>query len=416
MEITLQGWITIGLFLWVIIGLVFKPVDEIIVGISVPTVLALTGILNPKTAFSDFANTTVLFFMSMLVLGAAIFKTGLADYIGGKIIKMIGSTEKRLILGSGIAAGSISSVMNDTGSTGCLMPIIAAMAKKANVPVSKVYMPLAFAASLGGTMTLIGTTPHIVASGLLEKAGYQPFSFFEFTPIGALLFLVGMTYVYFRAPKVLSAHTSDLDSIPATAKSNPTKMVIVGVVFLLVVVALATNIMPFHLAAILGCIIVVVTRCITVEDAMKAFSMPTLFLVAGIFPLSGALVKTGVANMLVDSLSSFATGSHPFIGILTITGITTALTQLMMGTSLSAIMIPLGILLAESLGLDPRGVVMAIALASSVAFCTPFGTGPNLLVWRPGGYSMQDFFRMGLPLVIMTWLIISGMVYFIYQA
>lgn len=415
MEITVQGWITIGLFLWVIVGLVFKLVDEIIIGISVPTVLALTGILDAKIAFADFANTTVLFFMSMLVLGAAIFKTGLADYIGGKIIQVIGSDEKRLLIGGGLAAGSISSVMNDTGSTGCLMPIVAAMAKKAKVSVSKVYMPLAFAASLGGTLTLIGTTPHIVASGLLEKSGYQSFSFFEFTPIGLTLFVVGMTYVYFQAPKVLPAYNSDFEKLPATANPDRLKMIIVGLVFLLVVIALATNIMPFHLAAIIGSIAVIVTKCLTVEDAMKSFSMPTLFLVAGIFPLSAALVKTGAAKTIVSSLSGFAIGAHPFIAILIITGITAFLTQLMMNTSLCAIMVPLGILFAESVGLDPRGVVMAIALSSSAAFCTPFGTGPNLLVWRPGSYSMRDYFRMGFPVVIMAWLIISTMVYFIYE-
>lgn len=414
-EITFQGWITIALFLWVIVGLVFKPVHEIIVGVSVPTVLALTGITSANAAFADFANSTVMFFMSMLVLGAAIFKTGLADFVGGKIIDLIGKTEKRLILGTTLAGGSISGFMNDTGTTGCLMPIAAAMAKKADVPLSRVYMPLAYAASLGGTITLIGTTPHIVASGLLEKAGLEGFGFFEFTPIGLTLFLVGLIYIYFAAPKLLPAVPGDFSKSPSVAVPNVPKMVVTALVFLLVVVALATKIMPFHLAAVLGSIIVIVTRCITVDDAINSFSMPTLFLVAGIFPLSGALATTGVAKVLIDSLSGLAMGAHPFWAILVVTGVTTVMTQMMMGTSLSAIMVPLGILLAQSLDLDPRGVVMAIALASSVAFCTPFGTGPNLLVWRPGNYEMRDFFRMGLPLVIMTWLIISVLVYAIYE-
>lgn len=192
-------------------------------------------------------------------------------------------------------------------------------------------------------------------------------------------------------------------------------MITTALVFVLLIVALATKLMPFHLAAVIGAILVIVTGCITVKDALDSFSMPTLFLVAGVFPLSGAMAKTGVTQLLIDLIGQYATSVSPFVAILLIVGLTAFLTQFMMGTSLSAIMLPLGIVYAQSLGLDPRGVVMGIAVASSLAFCTPFGTGPNLLVWKPGGYEIKDYFRAGFPMLVIAWLMTSGIIYYAYE-
>ena len=149
-----QAIITLCVFVAVIILLIWKPIHPIVIGASIPTVLALTGVLDPATAFSDFANTTVIFFMGLLVVGGAIFKTGLADFIGEKIIGLIGRSEKGVILGASFVAVLLSSVLNDTGTTGCLIPISGAMGRKAGVHLSKIYMALAFFASLGGTITL----------------------------------------------------------------------------------------------------------------------------------------------------------------------------------------------------------------------------------------------------------------------
>ena len=112
------------------IALNWKIADPIIVGISIPTILALTGILNPATAFSDFSNSTCMFFMSMFVIGRAIMKTGLADTIGSTIINLIGRTERRLTLSVAVVSASMSAFLNDTGTTGCLMPIVGLWPKR----------------------------------------------------------------------------------------------------------------------------------------------------------------------------------------------------------------------------------------------------------------------------------------------
>lgn len=106
---TTKGIITIVIFLVTIILLISKKLHPILIGASIPAALALFNILDPKTAFSDFSNTTVVFFMSLLVVGGAIFNTGLADFLGEKIIGMIGKDEKSVVLGTSFVSILLSS-------------------------------------------------------------------------------------------------------------------------------------------------------------------------------------------------------------------------------------------------------------------------------------------------------------------
>lgn len=402
---TLQAILAIIVFFAAVILLIWKPIHPILIGAGIPITLALLGILDAKTAFADFANTTVIFFMSLLVIGAAIFKTGLADLIGEKLIGLLGKSEKGIMMGSGIVAAGLSAFLNDTGTTGCLIPIVSSMSKKAKIPLSKVLMSLAFFASLGGTITLIGTTPHIVANGLLVDAGYQGFGFFEFAKIGIPITIAGLIYMYFFGIKLMPIKDISEDNLPQLAEKDPKKMIIVAVVFIFIIYCMASGLLPMHLAAALGALLVVLTNCITVEEAIDSFSVTTLFLVAGIFPLSTALIETRAADYIVSGLSLHLTKLSPIFLYAAVTGITIILTQFLMNTSLTAILVPMGILVAQSASLDPRGVVMAIAMAASAALCTPFGTGPNLLVWEAGGYDFQDYMKVGIPLAIIFWIV-----------
>ena len=178
---TTQAIITCVILVITMVLLISQKVPLVILGAAIPAALAATGVINAGSAYTEFGNTTIVFFMGLVVVGEAFFKTGLADFIGGKIIGLLGKTEKGLLLGTGLVAGGLSAFLNDTGSTACLMPIVSSMASKAGVKKSKLLMALAFFASLGGTITLVGTTPHIVANGILKDMGLREFGFFEYT-------------------------------------------------------------------------------------------------------------------------------------------------------------------------------------------------------------------------------------------
>ena len=411
---TIPAIITCIIFVVVIILLVWQPVHPILVGAAIPAVLAAFKIIDGGTAYAEFGNTTVVFFMGLVVVGEAFFKTGLADYIGGKIIGLIGKTERGLILGTSIVGGGLSAFLNDTGTTACLMPIVGSMAEKANVPKSKLLMALAYAASLGGTITLIGTTPHIVANGMLKDMGLREFGFFEYTKIGLPLLIVGMIYMALIGTKLLPV--KDIESKEGERKSekNPVKMITVALIFLAVVIAMATKIVPMHIAGVFGALLVVLTGCISAQDAIKSFSVTTVFLVGGIFPLSKALVKTGAAKYIVDLLSPVLHGLPPVLLIAAISLIMLVVTQFLLNSSATVLMLPIAILVCQAANINPLAGAMAVSVCASGVFTTPFGTGPNLLVWEAGGYTMKDYLKCGAPLLILFWIVTTALCSIIY--
>lgn len=169
---TTQAIITCVILVITMVLLISQKVPLVILGAAIPAALAATGVINAGSAYTEFGNTTIVFFMGLVVVGEAFFKTGLADFIGGKIIGLLGKTEKGLLLGTGLVAGGLSAFLNDTGSTACLMPIVSSMASKAGVKKSKLLMALAFFASLGGHHHAGGYhPPH---RGKRHPEGYGP--------------------------------------------------------------------------------------------------------------------------------------------------------------------------------------------------------------------------------------------------
>ena len=162
---TTQAIITCVILVITMVLLISQKVPLVILGAAIPAALAATGVINAGSAYTEFGNTTIVFFMGLVVVGEAFFKTGLADFIGGKIIGLLGKTEKGLLLGTGALGGMLAGAL----VTGVLMAIFMSNAGGAK---SKLLMALAFFASLGGTITLVGTTPP--HRGKRHPEGYGP--------------------------------------------------------------------------------------------------------------------------------------------------------------------------------------------------------------------------------------------------
>ena len=158
-------------------------------------VLALGGYLSPAEAFSGFSSPAVITMLSVFFLSAALLHTGVADMIGGRVHRLIGNREVLLIIAIMLVAGVLSAFMNNIAAVAVLLPAVASISRKTGVAASRLFMPLAFGGILGGTMTLVGTPPNILAADLLRERGLEPFSLFDFTPIGAILLGAGILYM-----------------------------------------------------------------------------------------------------------------------------------------------------------------------------------------------------------------------------
>ena len=154
--------------------------------------LLLAQILTPAEGLSGFSNSTVIMMVGLFIVGGGIFQTGLAKMISSKMMMLAGNSQLRLFLLVMIVTGTIGSVVSNTGTVAVMMPIVVSMAAAAGTSPRRLLMPLAFASSMGGMMTLIGTPPNLIVSDTLQNAGYEPLSFFSFLPVGIVTLTVGV--------------------------------------------------------------------------------------------------------------------------------------------------------------------------------------------------------------------------------
>ena len=163
-----------------------------VVALCALVLLILFNILTPEEALSGFSNSILIMMIGLFVVGGAIFQTGLAKMISSKILKLAGDSELKLFILIMLVTAAIGAFVSNTGTVALMLPIVVSMAVSAKVSPSRYLMPLAFASSMGGMATLIGTPPNLVIQNALLGAGYEGLSFFSFTPVGIICVFVGI--------------------------------------------------------------------------------------------------------------------------------------------------------------------------------------------------------------------------------
>lgn len=163
-----------------------------VVALCALVALLVCQILTPEEALSGFSNNVVIMMVGLFVVGGAIVQTGLAKMISSRILKLAGQSELRLFVLIILVTAAIGAFVSNTGTVALMLPIVVSMAANAGVNASRLLMPLAFASSLGGMTTLIGTPPNLVIQNTLTEAGYEPLSFFSFLPVGLISIAVGV--------------------------------------------------------------------------------------------------------------------------------------------------------------------------------------------------------------------------------
>ena len=385
------------------------------------TALGILGVLPSKQVYAGLSNSTVVLFGGMFVIGAAMFKTGLAETIGLAVVRKAGTKEVPLMGAIMLVTIILSSVSSNTGTVACLMPVVIGIAQAANIPASKELMPLAVAANVGGTITMIGTPPNVIVTGALSAAGLPSFGFFEFALIGVPLSVIVLAYMLTIGRKTIpakSAGAMDEEAVKAAkeeagasdddAPKSKTKMWISGLILVGVVVCMALNLktVPLQTAAVTGAILCVITGCLKEKEAYAGIDWVTIFLFAGMLSVATAMDKTGAGKLIADTVVNMM-GDHPNPIVLcaVLYLISNVLTQFMSNTASAALLAPIGISIAQSIGADPKPVLMAIGIAASMAYATPMATPPNTLVLGPGGFSFNDYVKVGVPLCIITFIV-----------
>ena len=367
----------------------------------------LLGFIPVKQVFTGLSNSTVVLFGGMFVVGASMFYTGLAQKIGNGVVKMCGTGENSLMFGLMLVGTVLSSCLSNTGTAACLLPVALGICSAAKIPASRQLMPLAFACGWGGIITMVGTPPNIIANGALQAAGINDsFGFFEYAWIGIPVSVAGMLYMMFVGkyllPKQELSADQEIEQEVEANEASSTKQMISAVILIAVVLVMAVGVkgVTLEMAAIIGAIVCVLTGCLTEKQAYASIDWVTIFLFAGMMPVSKAIDVTGAGKLIADWTVGLMGGSpSPIVVTAVLFLLSCTLTQFMSNTASAALLCPIGIAIAQNLGASPKAVVMAIAVAASCAFATPVGTPPNTLVLGPGGYKFMDYVKAGCGLV-----------------
>ncbi len=588
-----------------IVALILFFTDKIpadLVALLVVVALGVSGVLTPQEAFSGFSRSAVITILAIFIIAEALRRSGVTEQVGNILLKVGGKSELRLIVVVMIAGAFLSLFMNNIAAAAVLLPAVSGAARKAEVNLSRVLMPLAFGTILGGTATLL-TTSNIILSSLLADNNIQGFSLLDFAPVGIPLVVVGIAYIalvgrrslpgesllertqipsknedlvetyhldkkLFRAGvpensfltgKTIAECTlredfkvsivaieregkrlvsispetviedgdvlilegdeedfrrrdvepfmehlaaskwqaDDLQSravdvveamlaprsrlIGETLKSahfrekygltvlaiwraedeffinladvplqfgdaillqgSREKLAVLGddpdLIVLMskedqaitvpskgraaLMIFIATLIIAIFMPDITGAVMLggalamMLIGILTTEQAYSAISWKTVFLVAGILPLGIALTKTNAAAMMANGVIAVLGPFGPYAMLAGLFLATMLLVQAMNGAAVAVLMGPIAIGIAKQVGVNPRALVMGVALATSMAFITPLGHPVNIMVMSPGGYKFRDFVKIGLPLSIILFVVVMIVLPLVWQ-
>lgn len=194
---------TLGVVVFALILFIGERFPPDTTAITIVVILMLSGIVTPEEGIAGFGNSATITVMAMFILSAGITRTGALQIIQDWLIKWGGKSTNQNIFILGIIVGPITAIINNTAVVAIFLPMIEEWSKKKNISSSKLMIPLSYCSILGGMLTLVGTSTNILASGLAKQLGYKEFGLFEFSKLGLITFIIGLSYLVIIAPKIL---------------------------------------------------------------------------------------------------------------------------------------------------------------------------------------------------------------------
>lgn len=399
--------ITLSLLVFSIVMFVWEKLPLAVTAMIVCITLVVTGVFDVKTAFSGFINSNVILFVAMFVVGGALFETGVTDEIGGIVIRFARS-EKQLIVIIMLVCGVLSGFLSNTGTAAVLIPVVIGAAVKSGYAQSRLLMPLAFASALGGNLSLIGSPGNLIAQSALEQTG-QSFGFFEYAKLGIPMLLCGILYFLTVGYKILPGkniieHQKTENSRKVASPKYKKVIALSVLIFTVLGMIFEAEIgLPIAIIGSIGALSLVVTGVITEKQAYQSIDSQTIFLFGGTLALARALETTGAGEIMARSvIDLLGQQASPFLLLSAVLVISCALTNFMSNTATAALLIPVGLSIANTMGADPRAVLMAIVIGCSCAYATPVGTPANMMIFSAGEYKFIDYVKVGLPLIFIS--------------
>lgn len=425
---TVEQIITLLVLAGVVAALIWDKVRSDVVALGGAAVLLLSGAVRPSEVQSAFGSPAIITLASLFVIAHAMELAGLLDFLIRKAVKLcrkVGSAGIWMLLGlCGVASG----FLNNTPIVVLAAPVVRDIANSLKLDPRRYLIPLSYISILGGSCTLIGTSTNLLVDDMARASGQAPFGIFEITPVGLIVALAGGIYLMLVSGRMLTS-IPPLESVEPVPRHPVTHIDIAGdavgdprefveerplrlfkataslLVFIGAVLAAALGIAPIAATAFAGAVGLILIRVISADEAYGGLRPNILLLIAGMVVVGIALEQTGLAAAATDALVGSVISFGPLTALIVLYGATLLLTELLSNATVAVLVTPVAVALAESLGVSPRPFLIAIMLAGSAAFATPFGYQTNVIVYQMGGYRYLDFVKVGLPLNLITWIV-----------
>ncbi|MCD8122003.1 MAG: SLC13 family permease [Clostridiales bacterium] len=399
--------ITIVLFIW-------EPWPIIVTAIGASLVFAYTGLIAIGDVFKGYNSTTIVLLAGMMVIGSSLFHAGITDLIGEKMVKLTGKNERNIILATLIVSCLLSSVCSNIGVMTAMAPLVTAMCLAAGFGPSKALLALLFGSQFGGFVTLVGVGSNATANSVMGELGLDPFGFFSITPFGIGICILGTLYFTFIGSRLIP----DTGYVPEFAKTDKkpldkkkTTISVVTLLCVLIVIAMSPSNLPMHIAAVIGALVIVGTKCMSVKEAIAAIDWNCMLLVGSLTAISSGVENSGLGDAIANAILGVL-GEHPSTFLITTIIFFAAafLTQVMSNIPTIMLFLPIGISIASQLGVSPYPVAMTITLAGAASYATPFAAPQNMMTVGWTHYKFVDFIKIGLPMMLITWLVVAILV------
>lgn len=421
--------ITLLVLAAVVAALIWGKLRSDVVALTGAAILLMTGVVRPVEVQGAFASPAIIALASLFVIAYAMELSGLLDAaIRGitKLCRLIGRAGLWILIALG---GAASAFLNNTPIVVLSAPVVRDVSKSLGLSPKRFLIPLSYAAVLGGCCTLIGTSTNLLVNDMAAIAGQPRFGIFEISPVGIAVALAGGLYLLLMSGRLIRVDDQVRDvepddalrrqgepglaggqmgtSIPFAKRRplRPIQALASLAIFIAVVALAALDVAPIAACAFAGAVLLILLRVITASEAYGGLRPEVLMLIAGMVVLGIALDETGLASagtgLLIDSLD----GLSPLVALIIIYGVTLFATELLSNATVAVLFTPIAVSMAEALHVSPRPFLVAVMIAGSAAFATPFGYQTNTIVYQMGGYNYLDFVRVGIPLNLITWVV-----------
>lgn len=407
---------TIAILITLIVIILFATelIPLPVTAISACLAMGIFGVIPFSDAFSGFGNDVVILVAGAIVIGEALFATGAAQIIGQKLINVLGTNEKTFLAVCIAFTAVLSAFLSNTATVAMMMPIIASASVKSGGKITKknTYMAVGFASIAGGACTLVGSTPQLIAQGVLLNAGLEGMKFFDlaYSGVPKVIFLI---IYYTTIGYALQKKIFKFDDIPnehpeETNESNTRnifKMWISIAILIFCVVGFVAQIWTVGTVAMLGAVMCVVTKCISIKQVFAKMDWTTVVVLGGALGFASGIEKSGAGKIIASTVIGWLGEDVNTWFLLSVIALLCCIMgNLMSHTATAAILSPICLILASDLGLDPIVMMITIVMSVNMTYITPISTPPNTMTLA-AGYRFMDYVKLGTPLNILMYIL-----------